>query len=261
MSRFHHLLLDIEGTIVLDKMYTPVPGSVKWLNSLVGKQVETRLVTNNTTESPDDLYRILCGKGYHFKKEDNYTCLTEALVRMKKHQVQSCYVLANTNIKKYLADNGVKSLNTYLVDSVLVGLDSTLNYHKLNIAVQAIWENKAILFTLHRNRRYVNEKREVALSSGPIAAALENACLVKAIVCGKPDRHFYLDSIKGWKVPREQILMVSDDPFADLIGAKKLGMSTCWVLTGSIKERSAVDKIPKKFRPDYIYNSVTDIPV
>jgi ribonucleotide monophosphatase NagD (HAD superfamily) len=54
--------------------------------------------------------------------------------------------------------------------------------------------------------------------------------------------------------------MVSDDPFADLIGAKKIGMKSCWVLTGSQKDRGLLKKIPEKYRPDYILESVTDIP-
>lgn len=253
--------MDIEGTIVLDKRYTPIPGSVKWFNSLSPRGVKARLVTNNTTESPDDLYRILSKKGYRFKKDDYFTCLTEALVRLKRAGVKSCFVLGNKRIKNYLGRNDIASIDSSRVDAVLVGLDSTLTYLKLNTAVEAICENKARLFTLHRNRRYVNEKRKVALSSGPIAAALENACLVRAVVCGKPDKRFFLDSINGWDVPRSKILMISDDPFADLIGAKKLGISTCWVLTGSVKERSAIDKIPPEFRPDLICRSVCDIPL
>jgi 4-nitrophenyl phosphatase len=261
MGKFKHLLLDIEGTIVLDKRYTPIPGSVNWFNSLSKKGIKARLVTNNTTESPEDLYRILSGKGYRFNKDDYFTCLTEALVRMKRVGIKSCYVLGNNRVRKYLGDNGIMPLNSAHVDAVLVGLDPTLTYHKLNVAVEAIWKNRARLFTLHRNRRYVNEKREIALSSGPITAALENACLVRATVCGKPDRRFYLDSINGWDIPRNEILMVSDDPFADLVGAKKLGMSTCWVLTGSVRERSAIEKILLKYRPDLICHSVCDIPL
>jgi len=131
----------------------------------------------------------------------------------------------------------------------------------MNAAVKAIVENHATLFTLHRNRRFVNENREIVMSAGPIAAALEHATLTKAIVCGKPDRRFFLDCISGWDVPRDRILAVSDDPFADLIGAKKLGMSTCWVLTGSQKDRAVIKKIPVRFRPDYIFDSVVKIPL
>jgi 4-nitrophenyl phosphatase len=261
VKRFRHLLLDIEGTIVLDKKYTPVTGSVAWLNSLAKQGISFRLVTNNTTESPDNLYRILTRKGFRFGSEDYFTCLTEALALMKHRKVRSCLVLAKSAIKDFLRSEGIKPLNSYQADSVLVGYDPSLTYHNLNLAVKAIIENEAVLFTLHRNRRFMNEKREIALSAGPIAAALENACMVRAVVCGKPSRRFFLDSIRGWNVAREKILMVSDDPFADLIGAKKLGMSTAWVLTGSVKNRDAIEKISPQYHPDFIYNNITEIPL
>ena len=260
MKHYAYFLLDIEGTIVLDKKYTPVPGAVKWFNDLIRHGSQARLVTNNTTESPDDLYDILRGKGFRFDKSDYFTCLTEAVLQMKRRNVKTCMVLAKKAVKIHLAKNGIKSSNSRNVDSVLVGYDPTLSYRKLNAAAGAVADCHARLFTLHRNRRFVNEQRDIVMSAGPIAAALENATLSRAIVCGKPNRRFFLDCLKGWDVPREKILMISDDPFADLIGAKKLGMSTCWVLTGSQKDPKAAQKIVKKFRPDYIFKSITDVP-
>ena len=259
MKRFSHFLLDVEGTIVLDKRYTPVPGAVKWFNSAVKSGIKARIVTNNTTESPHNLYRILRKKGFVFPEEDLFTCLTEAVARMRRRKVESCLVLGVEAVKKYLKSKGIKPLNSPNVDSVLVGLDPTLTYKKMNMAVDAIVNNAARLYTLHRNRRFVNENRETVMSSGPIAAALENACLVRATVCGKPDRRFFLSTIKGWDVPPEKILMVSDDPFADLVGAKKIGMKTCWVLTGSQKDKSVAKKIHENLRPDYILESVVGI--
>lgn len=260
MKKFAHFLLDIEGTIVLDKNYTPVPGALKWFNSLAGIGKHARLVTNNTTESPDDLYKILSGKGFVFERPDLFTCLSEALARMKRQKARSCFVLGVENVKRYLDSNGIEPVENHLADAVLVGLDPSLSYQKMGTAMKAIIENNARLYTLHRNRRYVDENREIVMSSGPIAAALENACMVRATVCGKPSRSFFLASIRGWDIPRERILMVSDDPFADLVGAKKLGMKTCWVLTGSQRDKSAINKINPDLRPDYTLNSIVDIP-
>jgi phospholysine phosphohistidine inorganic pyrophosphate phosphatase len=260
MKRYRYFLLDIEGTIVLDKKYTPVLGGVKWFNTLAKNGNRVRLVTNNTTESPDDLYDILVKKGFLFEKQDYFTCLTETVVQMKRRNVTTCLVLAKKAVKQYLSKNGIKPSNSFQADAVLVGYDPTLTYNDMNGAVKAIAENHALLFTLHLNRRFVDKEGDIVMSAGPIAAALEFATLTRAIVCGKPSRQFFLDSIKGWDIPREKILMVSDDPFADLIGAKKLGMSTCWVLTGSQKDPAAVKKIPAKYRPDYILDSVLEIP-
>jgi len=179
---------------------------------------------------------------------------------MKKRKVKSCLVLAKDKVKKYLNEIGIKPVETYKADAVLIGYDPTLTYDRLNMAVKAISENNAILFTLHRNRKFVNEKRQIAMSAGPITAALEYACQIKAIVCGKPDRRFFLDSIKGWDMSPNEILMVSDDPFSDLVGAKKLGMTTCWVLTGSHTDPKEAELIRLQWRPDYIIDSVVDIP-
>jgi HAD superfamily hydrolase (TIGR01450 family) len=261
VKKFKYLLLDIEGTIVLDKLYTPVPGSVKWLNTLDTKGVHLRLVTNNTTESPEDLFHILISKGFRLKREDYFTCLTEAVDLMRRKKISSCFSLTKPAVKRYLRSQGIKPWDSEKADSVLVGYDPKLNYQKMNRAVTAIVENGAILFTLHRNRRFMNEKRQIAMSAGPVTAALENASMTRAVVCGKPSRRFFLDSIKGWNIPRNEILMVSDDPFADLIGAKKLGMSTCWVLTGSVRDLKALEKISSKYKPDYVLDSVVDIPV
>jgi 4-nitrophenyl phosphatase len=226
MKRFTHMLLDIEGTIVLDKKYTPVPGAVKWFNRLAKNGVEARLVTNNTTESPDDLYVILRRRGFEYERDDLFTCLSVAADRMVKRKNASCFVIGVNNVKNYLRSRGIEPVESWRAEAVLVGLDPTLSYQKMNTAVKAILENGARLYTLHRNRRYVDENRETVMSSGPIAKALENACMVRADVCGKPDRGFFLSTIDGWKVSRNKILMVSDDPFADLVGAKKLGMKT-----------------------------------
>jgi len=260
MKRFTHILLDIEGTIVLDKKYTPVPGAVEWYNALAKSGIRARLVTNNTTESPDDLYGILRERGFVFEQNNLFTCISVAADKMNRQKAKSCFVIGVENVKRYLQSRGIEPVESYKADAVLVGLDPTLTYQKMNVAVKAIIENGARLYTLHRNRRYVDENRQTVMSSGPIAAALENACMVKAIVCGKPDRGFFLGAVKGWDVQRGKILMVSDDPFADLVGAKKLGMKTCWVLTGSQKDPAAAKKIREEDRPDYILDSVTDIP-
>ena len=48
-------LIDIEGVLVRDKRYRPVPGAVDWLTSLVAAGRPFCLVSNNTTHRPADL--------------------------------------------------------------------------------------------------------------------------------------------------------------------------------------------------------------
>ena len=42
--------------------------------------------------------------------------------------------------------------------------------------------------------------------------------------------------------------------------SRLIGMKTCWVLTGSQKDRRVLKKMPEKYNPDYILESVVNIP-
>ena len=43
------LLLDIEGTLVADKRYQPIPGAVGFVHQIRTDGLPFRLITNNTT--------------------------------------------------------------------------------------------------------------------------------------------------------------------------------------------------------------------
>jgi ribonucleotide monophosphatase NagD (HAD superfamily) len=55
------------------------------------------------------------------------------------------------------------------------------------------------------------------------------------------------------------VLVVSDDPFSDLAGAKRLGMRAAFVLSGKYRERSVIDQVPASERPDVIVDAIGDL--
>jgi len=55
--------------------------------------------------------------------------------------------------------------------------------------------------------------------------------------------------------------MISDDPLSDLLGAKKMGMKTCFVLSGKYKDEKIVEGIDKNLQPDFIYDNITQIEI
>ena len=63
-------LIDIEGVLVRDKRYQPVPGSVAWLNGLARAGAPFCLVSNNTTHRPGELIDALRQVGYELEQED-----------------------------------------------------------------------------------------------------------------------------------------------------------------------------------------------
>jgi ribonucleotide monophosphatase NagD (HAD superfamily) len=56
-----------------------------------------------------------------------------------------------------------------------------------------------------------------------------------------------------------RVLVVSDDPFSDLAGAKRLGMRAALVLSGKYRDAEVVAAIPAAQRPDVIVGRIGDL--
>ena len=253
-------LIDIEGTIVKDKSYTPIPKAIQWLNSVKHYNKTFLLATNNTTHKPEGIAKLLNKKGFRIQTEQIHSCLSLALDCIFSKKIKSCFVIANQNIKNFLRENKIEVKEDWKVDAVLVGLDRNLNYNKLKIATRAIIQNKAKFLALHKNKIYKDKKGELAPSVGSLVKSLEYATDKKATVFGKPNRFFYTKALQKLNLKPTFVLMISDDALSDLIGAKKVGIKTAFVTSGKY-DRTILKKIPKKDRPDLVYNNITQIKI
>ena len=251
-------LIDIEGTIVKDKSYTPVQGAVEWLQRVKTSGKRFSLVSNNTTHSPEELLSLLRNKGFDLGEENLDTCMKVTGEWLKKKDIQSCFVLGNQALKKYLTEQGIEVKEDSLVQSVIVGLDEELNFQKLKVATRALVENNAHLVALHANKIYGDSKGGIAPSVGAVVKALEYASGKRGIIMGKPSKDFYRNVLRRLETKPENSLMISDDPLSDLVGAKKLKIKTAFVLSGKY-DRSILKSLDKKRRPDYVYESIAEI--
>jgi ribonucleotide monophosphatase NagD (HAD superfamily) len=83
-------------------------------------------------------------------------------------------------------------------------------------------------------------------------AALEYAADAKAVVAGKPSPDCYLQALDLLALPPERVVVVSDDPFSDLAGAKRLGLWAAFVLVGKYPDAAVVDRLRPEERPDVV---------
>ena len=255
---FECYLIDVEGTIVTDKSYTPIAGAIDWLNRLHSSGKNFCLVTNNTTHKPKDLLALLWRIGFELDEKNLHSCLSVALNWLKENRTENCFVLGSNGLKKFLKENGIK-LNNENIQAVLVGLDEKLNYNKLKIATSGLIKDDAFLLALHANRIYKDKNGQIAPSVGAVVKALEYATGKKALVLGKPSETFYLAVLNRLSSLPEKTLMISDDPFSDLLGAKKLGMKTAFVLSGKYRDKDILNEIETRFYPDFVYDNITQI--
>ncbi len=254
-------LIDIEGTIVKDKSYTPIPGAAQWVENLKSMGKKFALVTNNTTHKPKDLLSVLWRIGFELDQQNLYSCMSVALDWLKSENVSNCFVIGSNGLKKYLKENGIKVHNGKRITAVVVGLDDKLNYNKLKIATSTLVDNDAHLVALHANKIFKDKDGILAPSVGAVVKALEYASGKKAVVLGKPSEVFYNRVLKGFGTTAESSLMISDDPLSDLMGAKKLGMKTAFVLSGKYKSQEILDQLEREFYPDFIVDNITQLKI
>ena len=254
-------LIDIEGTIVKDKSYTPIPGAAQWVENLKSKGKKFALVTNNTTHKPKDLLSVLWRIGFELDQQNLYSCMSMTLDWLKSENVSNCFVIGSSGLKKYLKENGIKVHNGKRITAVVVGLDDKLNYNKLKIATSTLVDNDALLVALHANKVFKDKDGILAPSVGAVVKALEYASGKKAVVLGKPSELFYNRVLKGFGTSAQSALMISDDPLSDLMGAKKLRMKTAFVLSGKYKSQEILDQLDREFYPDFIVDDITQLKI
>lgn len=251
-------LIDIEGTIVKDKSYAPVRGAIEWLKKIRSSGKKFSLVSNNTTHSPEELLSLLRSKGFDLGEDNLDTCMKVTREWLEKKKIESCFVLGNEALKKYLEEQGIEVRENSLVQSVVVGLDEELNFQKLKTATRTLVENNAHLVALHANKVYKDSKGEIAPSVGAIVKALEYSSGKRGIIMGKPSIDFYRSVLRRLGTKPENSLMISDDPLSDLVGAKKLKIKTAFVLSGKY-DKSILKSLDNMNKPDYVYKSIAEI--
>ncbi len=252
-------LVDIEGTIVKDKSFAPIEGAVEWIKSLGSSSHEFVLVSNNTTHRPEDLLKELKDQGFDLQAKNLLTCVGTALTWMKRKGIKSCYVLGSPDLKAYLEENGVEACAGDRAEAVLVGLDTSLTYQKLKVAVNLLVKSDAVLLALHANRLYKDIDGRLAVSVGGVVRALEYSTRKESRIFGKPQREIYTEAMRRFDARPDKCFMVSDDPLSDLAGAKRVGMKAIFVTSGKYKDDRILEGLDQGLHPDWVHKRVAEI--
>ena len=246
------ILFDIEGTLVKDKRYQAVPGAVEFVRARRAGGVALRLITNNTTDRPEEIVRKLRDTGFDVRVDELFACTTAAIEALAARGLRRCYLIGTPPLRDMLRDAGLALVDSPDVEAVVVGHDPALTYAMLRTATQAIVEHGALLLALHRNRVFHDDRHQLGPSAGATVAALAYAASVEPLVVGKPSPDFYRQALASLGVSVEQTIVVSDDPFADLAGAKRLGLRTAFVLCGAYGDAAVLERLPPEERPELV---------
>ena len=140
------------------------------------------------------------------------------------------------------------------IDILIVTLDRTLNYEKLEIAARAL-ENGAKFFAANIDDTCPVDEGEV-LDAGSTISALEKRTHKKLeLHFGKPSKFMFEEIKKRIKVDLKKILLIGDRLETDIALGNSFGIDSALVSTGVKYYPNGTDHI----KPTYYLKSVFDL--
>ncbi|MFQ6096491.1 MAG: HAD-IIA family hydrolase [Armatimonadota bacterium] len=140
------------------------------------------------------------------------------------------------------------------IEWVVASFDRTLDYRKLNLALQALKRGARFVAT-NPDRTCPVEGGEVFDSAGTIAALEATSGRKCEVIVGKPSAIMARTGLQMLGVRPERALFVGDRLETDVARGRAAGMKTALVLTG-VTSRN--DLAASDLKPDYVLDSVAD---
>ncbi|WP_457641891.1 HAD-IIA family hydrolase [Persephonella sp.] len=248
------LLIDLDGVLIKNSsfnIFNDVPVFIEYLHK---NNIPFKITTNNSRIPPSEIARKLKERGVDINEKDIVSPLFVAPEVLKKEGITKVYIIGSEELKNYFSEKGFSVEENEEVDCVLIGMDKKLNFDKLKIATTALKRNNARLFALNKNLISQDDDGKLFPGVGSIAQMLAYTCNINFEHFGKISRLYNETIFKSINIPPEKLAIISDDLYIDLKGYKSLGLKTIFITTG----KYTIDDIGE-YKPDYIFNSLTEI--
>lgn len=254
INNYDSFIFDLDGTIYRGSKI--IPDADKTINYLkkLGKKIV--FISNKTTGTVEDYFHFLKEEGLRIVKDDiiNSTVVLSKYLK-KFHPGSIFYAIGEKSFIDEITGFGLSySEDPSKIDILLVTLDRTLNYEKLEIAAKSL-ENGARFFAANIDDTCPVDNGEV-LDAGATISALEKRThrrLEKNF--GKPSK-FMMDEVKE-RLGNDlsKALLIGDRLETDIAMGNSFGLHTALVSTGVKNFPNGNDHI----KPTYFLNSVFDL--
>jgi NagD protein len=260
LRQIAHVALDMDGTIY--KGGTLFDCTLPFLAQLRALGIEYSFLTNNPSKSAQDYLAHLRKIGVPAQPEQLYTSALATIDFLRNHrpELRRLFVLGTPSMLGEFAASGFTLTAddpNDVPDAVVVGFDLTLTYSRLCRAAWWISRGKPS-FATNPDRVCPTDQPNVLVDCGSICAALQTA-VGRPLdqVFGKPDPSM-LDGIRRRHGLRpEQIAMVGDRIYTDVMMAIRAQAFGVLVLTGEATAQEAADT-EAEAAPDLVVPSIAE---
>lgn len=257
-----HVALDMDGTIY--KGGTLFPCTTPFLQRMRELGIGYTFLTNNPSKSSADYLAHLGRLGIPATAEQLYTSTQATLdcLRRRFPAVRRIFALGTPSMLSQFADAGftlTRDDPADVPDAVVVGFDLTLTYARVCRAAWWIQQGKPFLAT-NPDRVCPTDQPTVLVDCGAICALLEKATgRAPDIVLGKPDPTMLGGIVARHGLRADQIAMVGDRLYTDILMARRAQAFGVLVLTGEATAADAAAEAEGEARPDLVLPSLAEL--
>jgi len=260
LSASRSFFIDVQGTLIDDKNRLPIDGAIEFIDKLNKKNIPYVVITNNTKYKSEDFLKSLQELGFDIKEQsylDPFTLLTSTL---RKKKVAA---FGQDNFLKVLQEIGYE-VDLNMPEALVVSIKKEYTNEDYAKMIEIAMSNVEII-AMHETSLYAKEGKRYP-GVGAIMKMIQFAVNKEYDVVGKPSKRFYeagknlINSSTHQLINFNEITIISDDMTGDLIGAKRLGMKTIFVLSGKIKDANEIiPTLKNEDKPDLICKNMAEV--
>ena len=253
------IIFDMDGTIYLGKNL--IDGTLDAFNYLKEHNIDYIFFTNNSSHDLDFYYKKVSNFGIECDLKHNFYSSTEVTISFLKDMgVKNIYVVGNKCLKDKLAKhfNYIDRYNpNQKIDAVVAGFSTELVYDELKGACLYLQTLDIPFIATNGDWRCPIEDGLYIPDCGGMCEWIYRCTGKKATVMGKPNPEIIDYLAKEFNVSKDQILVVGDRLYTDILVGVNAGVDSLCVLSG---ESSLEDVKNYEHQPTYILDSIKDLP-
>ena len=250
--------IDVQGTLINDIDKKPINGALEFIKELNQKKIPYILITNNTKKKSVEFFEFLKNLGFDISFS---SYLDPFMVLKEVANFKIIEAFGDKNFINNLKEMGYK-IGYKNPEGVIITLKKDYNNEDYAKMI-SLSLGKAKLIGMHGTSIYAKDGKTYP-AVGAIMAMINYATNKEFEIVGKPSENFYLTGLKILQKSDDSlkfsdIEIISDDVIGDLVGAKRLGMKTIFVLSGKYKNDKIVNSLKIDEKPNLILKDISEI--
>jgi phosphoglycolate/pyridoxal phosphate phosphatase family enzyme len=231
VDKYDYFIFDLDGTIYRGEHL--IPNADKVINHLKKKNKKVVFVSNKTTGTAKDYFHLLKSWGLNIDEKEVINSTIVASNYLKQNfNGETFFAIGEDSFIQEIEKAGLKfSISPEEIKIILVTLDRTLSYNKLEIAAHAL-DSGARFFAANIDDTCPVDDGEVIDAGSTISALQKRTHRKLELHFGKPSEFMFNEIKNKLKFVPSKTLLVGDRLETDIKMGNDFGLDTALVHTG-----------------------------